>query len=186
MAALEAAMAAALIVMVGNLTVGKKRYAEVEEQVVALRDEAARLQSKAQGLSADDAAAYRLVHDAMQLPRDTDELRAERTHSVQDALAGAAIPPLQTMQVSLAIISLAGQMSGIGNRSAISDAGTAALSAQSAFYAARLNVLINLASVKDESVSRSIRERMEALGKPDEATKAVLERVEDVIEGSGS
>ena len=185
-AALETAAAAALLAMVANLTIGKKKYVDVQERVEELRDRSIELRDRAERLVDDDAQAYGRVHEAMKLPKGSDAEIDTRRQGIQEALKGAALPPLATMRVACQVLDLALPLAEMGNRSAISDVGSAALSAQAGFYAARLNVQINLESVRDENWAADTRERMEALGSPDSTVKTVLQRVEAVILGEAS
>jgi formiminotetrahydrofolate cyclodeaminase len=143
-------MAAALLVMVSNLTIGRKKFAAVESEVTEIRAETERLREVALKLVDDDVAAYQQVVDAMRLPRDTEEEKAARRSAVQAALKGAAGPPLRTMTAAADVLVQARELVGIGNPSAISDVGTAAAAARAGFHAARLNVEINVAGVHDE------------------------------------
>jgi formiminotetrahydrofolate cyclodeaminase len=171
-------MGAALLAMVGNLTVGRKKYADVEEHAAAIRDEALALCSRASALADEDVEAYGRVAQVLALPKDTEEQKAARRDRMQDALKGAVEPPLETMALASRVLDLAVELMTIGNRSAISDVGTAAGAARSAFDAARLNVEINLASIRDDAWVRSMRARMDefpsAAHRADEVSRYVL------------
>ncbi|HZS94047.1 MAG TPA: cyclodeaminase/cyclohydrolase family protein [Chloroflexota bacterium] len=163
-AALSAALGAALVSMVGGLTVGRKRYADVEKEAGELQATARELMRRSSRLIDEDASAFRRVSEAMSLPRDTDEAKSERTAQIQTALKGATEPPLETMRVARDVMLLAQRIAAIGNKSAISDAASAALMAAAAFEAARLNVEINLASVHDAPWVGAKRTELEGLG----------------------
>src|SRR5947209_2461045 len=182
-AAFHTAMAAALLCMVANLTIGRKRYAAVEAEARAIRDGAGELQMEARHLIDEDAAAYGAVSSAATLPRDTDEDKRSRSAAMQHALKGAALPPLATMQIASRIIGLAGELVAIGNRSAVSDVGTAAGSALAGYEAARLNVEINLAAVRDADWVSRTRNEMDSIEKPQVAVQAIMRRVESIIRG---
>lgn len=169
-AALECAMGAALLAMVANLTVGRKRYADVEERAGQIRDEALGLRARALSLADEDAQAYGQVADVLTLPRDTEDQKTVRRDRMQRALQGAVAPPLETMSSASRVLDLATDLMTIGNRSAISDVGTAAGAARSSFDAARLNVEINLASIHDEVWVRRIRSKLNDF--PSAATRA--------------
>jgi methenyltetrahydrofolate cyclohydrolase len=169
-AALECAMGAALLAMVANLTVGRKKYADVEERAGQIRDEALGLRARAVSLADEDAQAYGRVADVLALPRDTEDQKTTRRDRMQRALQGAVSPPLETMSSASRVLDLAADLMTIGNRSAISDVGTAAGAARSSFDAARLNVEINLASIHDDVWVGGIRSKLNDF--PSAATRA--------------
>jgi methenyltetrahydrofolate cyclohydrolase len=182
-AALETCMGSALLGMVANLTVGRKRYAGVQDRVLALRERAGALRARARELVDEDAAAYAGVSTAMRLPRSTDDEKNVRTGAIQEALKAAAVPPLETMGIALDVVALAEEMIEVGNQSAASDVGTAAGAALAGFEAARLNVEINLASVSDTVWAEKTRVRLERMESPQRTVQAVIALVESIIRG---
>lgn len=184
-AAFEVAMGAALLAMVARLTLKSKRYSAVWDRAQAVLDRADALRRRAWQLTQEDTDAYRRVAEVLALPRQTDAEKAERRRRLQDALKGAAVPPLETMTAARDVLSLAGELVEFGNRSAVSDVGSAVLSAVAGFHAARLNVEINLAGVRDEDWAEATRGRLETLMISPTSVKAVMERVEAIIGGSG-
>lgn len=185
-AALQAAMSGALLVMVANLTIGRPKFSAVEREVTAIRDEAQQLRDRAASLAEEDIAAFQHVAHAMSLPRKSDEEIAGRRRQMQDALKGAAIPPLETMRVSSRLLVLAGSLAPIGNPSAVSDVGTAALAARAGFHAARLNVEINVAAVRDTQWVGQIQSKLGAFADADEIESQVLRATEKAIRGDVS
>jgi formiminotetrahydrofolate cyclodeaminase len=159
-------MGAALVEMVCNLTLGRKRFAAVEVQMGQTREAAARIGARARELVDEDIHAYARVSDAMALPRDNAEAAAARTEAIQSALKGAAIPPLETMRCAAEVVVLARSIVPLGNPSAVSDAATAAMSALAGFEAARLNVEINMASVRDEAWVAEMAAQLTAFESP--------------------
>jgi formiminotetrahydrofolate cyclodeaminase len=182
-AALQVAMAAALLEMVSNLTLGRKRYADVEAQVLSIRERAGISRARARKLIDEDAAAYGAVAGAMKLPKASDDEKAVRTSAIQASLKAAAIPPLETMRLAAEMVDLARELLPIGNRTAASDVGTAAASALSGYEAARLNVEINAASVRDAHWVARARNELEAIGAPEESVRATLAAVEAMVRG---
>ena len=89
-AALQVAMGAALVEMVCNLTIGRKKYQSVEAEATQIRTRALAVRERARQLVDEDAAAYGAVSEAMRLPRGTEQETAARTAAVQDSLKGAA------------------------------------------------------------------------------------------------
>jgi formiminotetrahydrofolate cyclodeaminase len=185
-AALQAAMGAALLSMVANLTLGRKRFEAVHAEAETIRQRAVTLRDRANRLAGEDIEAYRAVAEAMALPRETEQEKASRRAQLQEALKAAAGPPLEVMRVASDSIDLASRMAEIGNPSAISDVGTAVLAARAAFLAARLNVEINVAAVRDEVWVADLRARLEAIPDPDVAERRILADVTDRIRAGGS
>jgi formiminotetrahydrofolate cyclodeaminase len=148
-AAVVGALAAALIQMTANLTVGKPRLAEVEAQAVRLEQRAGDLRGSLERLADADAEAFAHVTAAYRLPRGDDAQRAERARAIQAALRLAADVPLETARVSADVIALADEAAPVLNAAVISDVLVGALLAQSAVNSAALNVEINLAAMPD-------------------------------------
>jgi methenyltetrahydrofolate cyclohydrolase len=183
-AALQTAIGAALIAMVARLTVGRKKYADVQEEASAVLLEADALMHSARRLVDADADAYGLVAVAMGLPRDTDSAKAQRTAAVQEALKGAAVPPLQTMRAAASVLALARRFVRSGNRSAVSDVATAAVAALAGFEAARLNVEINLALVRDDVWVAKTRSTLDEFGDQHQIADQVVRDAEAIVRGS--
>lgn len=181
-AALSAAMGAALLVMVCNLTIGKKRYADVEEQAETARSAASVLLRRARELAEEDSRAYARVAEAMALPRATDTEADLRRERIQEALKGAAVPPLETMRVSSDVARLALDLVSFGNRSAVTDVGTASLVAIAAFESAKYNVLINVTSVRDDSWRSAIWTAIEEVPEPGEWNARVQAVIREQLE----
>jgi formiminotetrahydrofolate cyclodeaminase len=148
-AALSTATAAALVEMVGNLTIGRAAYAEHEPQVTAVRDEAGRLRRRALAQADEDATAFRALMAAYRLPRSADAERAARQSAVQDATRRAAAVPLDVAATAARVIALAAQLPGRSNPNVLSDVGVAAVTAAAAIEAAAINVDVNLATLAD-------------------------------------
>jgi len=180
-AALQTAMAAALVAMVSNLTLGRKKYEEVHDQVASILERATALRDRANTLVDEDIEAYRAVSATFALPRDTDQERNERQRRLQESLKGAVQPPLETMRAASDVARLAAELVGIGNRSAISDVGTAVLAARAGYHAARLNVEINLALIRDEAWCDEIGQQMELIPATDPIEDSVLAQVRSTI-----
>ena len=149
-AALNAALAAGLTEMVANLTIGKKGYEEVEEEMIALAGKASQLRNKLSAAVDQDADAYTEVMAAYRLPKTTDEETALRKQKIQEAIKHAARVPLEVARNALAVIELAGQAIQKGNKNAASDGAVAAMNARTGALAAIYNVKINLGSINDD------------------------------------
>jgi formiminotetrahydrofolate cyclodeaminase len=156
-AAMNAAVGAALVSMVCNLTIGKPKYAEHEPVMRDALVSATHLRAQAVQLAADDAVAFSAVTDAYKLPKATDADKATRSAAIQSALVGAAAVPLRTAAVAAEIIELAGRILAGANVNVLSDVAVAAASARAALEAAIINVEINLGAMKDEGLRAALR-----------------------------
>lgn len=182
-AGFEVAMGAALIVMVCELTLGREKFASVQDEVERIRDAANAIRHDGRRLVDEDAAAFSLVAATMKLPRGTDDERAARREAMQSALKGAVDPPLRTMVAARDGLARAAELAPIGNPSAISDVGSGALALSAGYHAAKLNVEINLASIRDEPFVAEIRDKMPDDGAVDGACRSIVEEVLCAIRG---
>ncbi len=154
-AALVGALGAALNSMVANFTVGREKFAAVEEEVRALLSRSEGLRAELQRLTQADTEAYRVVSAAYKMPRETEEQKAARDQAIQEALKQAAAVPMAAARACHAVLEIAAALVDRGNPNLISDVGVAAKFALSGLECAVLNVEINLASIKDEAFVRS-------------------------------
>ena len=154
-AALNGALASALAAMVANLTIGKKKYTEVQEDMQAIAQEAERLMGDFTADIDRDSDAYDRVFACFKMPKETDEEKAARSAAIQEATKYAAQVPLEVAQRACALMPLIAEVALKGNQNAVTDACVAMMSARNAVLAAVLNVRINLSSLKDaELVTR--------------------------------
>lgn len=160
-AAYGGAMAASLVAMVGRLTVGKAKYADVENEIWPVIESAGALQGALQEAVKQDAAAFEGYMSARRLPRATEAQKSSRIRAIQSASIKAAEVPLEVARETLEVFKLAVKVAGIGNVNAISDAGTAAAFCQAALKGAGLNVRINLLGLEKETrAARMLKELM--------------------------
>jgi glutamate formiminotransferase/formiminotetrahydrofolate cyclodeaminase len=182
-AAYSAAMGAGLVTMVTGLTIGKKKYAEVEAQMQAIRVHAEKLREELTYAVEDDAGAFEAVMGAYRLPKDTPEQEAARNASIQSATLNAAHVPLHVAEDAVKVMELALMCIESANLNAISDAASAAAMAKAGLTAAGYNVRINVAALSDPvagehfidqirelesqavEIEKSIREKMQERGK---------------------
>ena len=150
-AALSGALGAALVSMVCNLTIGRKKYAAVEAEMRGILAQSEALREQLTQLLEADVAAFTQVSEAMKLPRDTEEQKATRTAQLQTALKHATAVPMRIAEACVKVIDLCKPVAEMGNANAVSDAGVAVLAAESGLRAAALNVMINLAWLDDEA-----------------------------------
>jgi len=162
-AALAGALGAALTAMVGNLTLGKKKYEGVQSEMQQVVERAEALRKKLAQLIQEDAKAFEQVMAAYGLPKETEEQTRIRDAQIQEATQGAALVPMEVMRSALGVLELAKVAAEKGNVNAISDAGVAAIMALSAAEGASLNVRINLAAIKDRQVADSLSSEMATL-----------------------
>ncbi len=159
---LAGAMGAALVAMVANLTVGRKKYAGVEEEMRRLLTEAEAARAELTKLADLDAEVFNRVMEAYRMPKGTEAERAERAQAIQAALKDATQVPLRVAEQAVRVLALAQQAAEKGNVNVISDAGAGAVLADAALETAALNVAINLALIEDETFVREARRRLEA------------------------
>jgi formiminotetrahydrofolate cyclodeaminase len=170
-AALAAALGTGLTAMVCRLTIGKKKYVDVQSEMERILTEAEELRARATQLVDEDTEAFQGVMAAFGLPKETPEQQERRTLAIQQATKRATIVPLKVMQVCEAGIELARRVAEKGNKNSISDAGVAALMLHAACTGAAMNVRINLGGIRDESFALQVRNQ----------TVAIAQRVEQVI-----
>jgi glutamate formiminotransferase/formiminotetrahydrofolate cyclodeaminase len=160
-AALAGALSAALARMVAGLTLGKKKYAAVEEEFREIAQRAAALGQRLSELVQLDARSYEAVSQAYKLPKGTPEQTDQRNAAITAALIGASEVPLETARACADVAALAEACAVRGNTNAVSDAGVAALLAEAACRGAAYNVRINVASLPDRAAGRALVEAAE-------------------------
>ena len=151
-AALNGALASALAAMVANLTIGKKKYAEVQEDMQAIAQEAEELMTAFTADIDRDSDAYDRVFACFKMPKETDEEKAARSAAIQEATTYAAQVPLEVARRACALMPRIAEVARRGNQNAVTDACVAMMSARNAVLAAVLNVRINLSSLKDQAL----------------------------------
>ncbi|MCJ7744700.1 MAG: cyclodeaminase/cyclohydrolase family protein, partial [Actinobacteria bacterium] len=139
-----AALGAALVSMVANLTVGKEKYADAQDRITELLDASEKARRELQDLVQEDTEVYAVLAAAFKMPRQTDEEKAKRNEAVQSALREATAVPYAIAEKCLEVAKLSEVAAEIGNVNAVSDAGVAALLAEAGARCAALNVKINL------------------------------------------
>jgi len=162
-AAIIGAMGAALVSMVCNLTIGKKKYAEVEGEMkdVLAKSEALRL--KLTGMIEDDVTAFDAVMAAYGMAKESDADKAAREKAIQAALKQATEVPLRCCHAAREVIDLAAIASDKGNLNVISDAGVAVLAAYAALRSAALNVFTNARMITDKVFAEAKLKELHAL-----------------------
>ena len=180
-AAMSGAMGAALVAMICRLTIGRKKFADVEAEARDILDKADALRGRLIGLVKEDSQAYTGVMEAYRLPKETEEQKSARLQAIDDALREATQVPLETARACAQGIGLGDTIARIGNPNASSDAGVAVLCAATGLRGAALNVHINLAALKDpaftEQMHWDLYEQLVALEKVEEVYKRMEEAV---------
>jgi glutamate formiminotransferase/formiminotetrahydrofolate cyclodeaminase len=155
-AAAAAAMGAALVAMVAGLTLGKKKYAAVEEEMRSIQQEARELQQTLSQAVQEDAQAFEAILAAMRLPKETPAEAAARQQAMETATLQATRVPLETARRALRVMELARIAVEKGNLNAITDAATGFQLAQAALRAAACNVRVNLAALPEHPETASL------------------------------
>lgn len=148
-AALAGALGAALTSMVCHLTIGKKKYADVEESMKAILTESEELRARFTLLVDKDTEAFNKVMEAFNLPKESDAQRSLREAAIISATKEATLIPLEVMKHCIDGLALALKVARNGNRNSVSDAGVSAIMLHAACESAALNVKINLNALTD-------------------------------------
>lgn len=180
-AALHAAQGAALVAMVARYTTGTK-YEQHAELVARIVSSADGLVAQALRLADADQHAFQGVIDAYKLPAGTDDLKAARTASIQDALVQAAETPAQLILVAGAVVDLATELFEVANANVISDVAAAVDAARAAATTARVNIDINVVAIKDNETRSRLAAQTDGLEEKvilaaDSLVKRVRERI---------
>jgi formiminotetrahydrofolate cyclodeaminase len=162
-AAIMGAMGAALVSMVCNLTIGKKKYAEVEAEMKDVLAKSEALRAKLTGMIEDDVKAFDAVMAAYGMAKETDADKAAREKAIQAALKQATEVPLRCCHAAREVIDLAAIASDKGNLNVISDAGVAVLAAYAALRSAALNVFTNARIITDKIFAEAKLKELHAL-----------------------
>jgi glutamate formiminotransferase/formiminotetrahydrofolate cyclodeaminase len=161
--ALAGSLGAALAAMVANLTVGKKGYEPVWDELSGLAERCQALKSRLVRAVDEDTEAFNQVMSAVRLPKGTPEQQQARDQAVEAAYEAAARVPLDTARLCLEAIKMAWEVATKGNVNSASDAGVAALVGRAGVEGAALNVLTNLGSVKNAGFKDDCRQEVERL-----------------------
>lgn len=181
-AAIMGAMGAALVGMVCNLTIGKKNYIDVEEEMKTVLGQAEALRQRLTSMSNDDVQVFDQVMGAYGMPRQTDEEKATRSEAIQAALKGATLVPLACAHACGEVMELSKVVAEKGNLNVISDAGVAVLAAYAALRSAALNVYINAGGIQDRDfVESKLAELDQILRGPGSLDATVYELVKSKL-----
>lgn len=162
-AAFSGAMAAGLVSMVCNLTIGKKQFAEHDEELRAILARSEALRQELQSLADEDIAVFGRLSAAYKLPRTTDADAAMRQAAIQKVTRQAADVPLRVAQAAAALLPLCTALANRCSRLIVSDVGVAAVLVRATVQSAILNVEINLSGLDDQIYVRGTRAQLEDL-----------------------
>jgi formiminotetrahydrofolate cyclodeaminase len=181
-AAIIGAMGAALVSMVCNLTIGKKKYAEVEDEMKQVLGKAESLRRRLTAMIEDDVQAFDKVMGAYGLPKESADDKARREQAIQAALKLATDVPLRCCHAAREVIELAGIAADKGNLNVISDAGVGVLAANAALRSAALNVWTNAKMITDRTFAEAkLEELNELLAGAEDATEKAYEVVKGKV-----
>ena len=182
--ALVGAIGMALGTMVGELTTGKKTYAQYEEEIQQLLQASRSITEEMKEAVLRDIEAFAPLSDAYRMPGETDVQKKEKNKAIQATLQAAAEAPLFLAETCVKALKLLERYSEIGSRLAVSDAGTGAAMCLAALKGARLNVLINLKLMEDAALRDALAARLEtACREGEEISARTYARVEEMVSG---
>ncbi|MCR5538924.1 MAG: cyclodeaminase/cyclohydrolase family protein [Lachnospiraceae bacterium] len=158
-AALVGAIGTALGNMVGSLTVGKKKYADVEAEIIALKEQCDALQKELMDQVPADAEGFEPLSKAYGIPKDNPD----RDKILEDATKVACAVPVKIMELCCQGLDAVKVFADKGSRLAVSDAGCGAVCLKAALQAASLNVYINTKSLKDRECADAMNAKCEEM-----------------------
>jgi formiminotetrahydrofolate cyclodeaminase len=177
-AALAGALGAALSSMVCRLSIGRKKYAGVEEEMKKILAQAEELREQFTVLIDKDAAAFNKVMEAYSLPKESEPQKALRTAAIREATKEATLVPLQVMKHCIDALALVQAVAASGNANSISDAGVAALMLHAAVEGAAQNVRINLKGLDD---TEFVGWKSEELSSLRNTSRMMLEEIQGIV-----
>lgn len=162
-AALSAALAASLTEMVAKLTIGKKGYETVEDEMKAVAQDAMKLKHKLVQAIDKDSDAYKDVITAIKLPWSTEAEKRHREKAIQNGLKQATLIPMAIAEDAARVMELAGKAVANGNKNTIIDGAVGVMMAKTAILSALYNAKFNLSSIKDNTFIEKISRQIESL-----------------------
>jgi formiminotetrahydrofolate cyclodeaminase len=179
-AAIIGAMGAALVSMICNLTIGKKKYADVEPEMKEVLGKAEALRRKLTGMIEDDVKAFDAVMGAYGMAKETDQQKAARDKAIQAALKQATDVPMRCCHAAREVIDLGAIAADKGNLNVISDAGVGVLAAYAALRSAALNVFTNARMINDKTFTEA---KLKELNQLLAGAEAATEKAYGVVRG---
>lgn len=173
-AAMNGAMAAALIEMVANLTIGNAKYETVHEEMKGIQKQVSQIKEDFVHYINKDSTAFMELMGAFKLPKDTEEEKAYRKEEIQRTTKQAALVPYEIGKLAYSLLPVAETVIVRGNMNAITDGMIAVMNARAAVKNAFLNVKINLESIQDAEFVKQLADRMEEIETELDAEEARL------------
>ena len=162
-AAMGGAIGMALSNMVGNLTVGKKKYADVEDEVKGLLEKGSKVIDELKFLVDKDAEVFEPLSKAYGMPKNTPEEIKLKEETMENCCKAACMVPIDIMRKSFEGIKIHERMGQIGTMIAISDVGCGVVFLKAALISGSLNVIINLNAIKDQDFCSKMKDEMDRL-----------------------
>ena len=178
--ALAGALSGALGVMVGNLSVGKMKFADVEADVAAAMSRLEEARDRMVRLAQEDAEVFAPLAAAYGLPAGTEEEKARKAQVMEENLLAASLVPLRIMELAVEVLSDLEELEKKGSVMAVSDVGVAVQFARTAVTGAVMNVYINTKSMKNRENADKINDRA---GKALEEGIRLADQVYDIVLG---
>ncbi|MFN4112289.1 MAG: cyclodeaminase/cyclohydrolase family protein [Ignavibacteria bacterium] len=169
--------------MVCNLTIGKKKYESVQEEIFEIKNQLENFREKFIELYDRDSQAFDKVMEVFKLPKETNEEKSKRTEAIESAIIKATEVPIDVIKTSLDALNHLIKLSEIGNQNSLSDAGVAIQLMKSCAEGAMLNVLINTKSLNDRNramnlILNAAQALTEVEKKSDEALSSIKKKLE--------
>jgi glutamate formiminotransferase/formiminotetrahydrofolate cyclodeaminase len=181
-AAYGAAMAASLVSMVARLSIGKKKFKNIEDRMFEIVEESNELRMLLNDAVHQDAKAFNMVMEAYSLPKENESEITARKEAIEKATHKASEVPLGVVKQVTRVLELAKEVASFGNANAITDAGSAGSLAMAAITAAGMNVRINAHSVSDQAASEAwIKE----LGKLEKIATEIYAELKQIVAERG-
>jgi formiminotetrahydrofolate cyclodeaminase len=155
------ALSCGLGIMVCNLTIGKKKYADVENEIKEISTRLESYKSDFLRLADEDNKAFEQVMDAFKLPKETEEEKKTRSAKIEEATIQAAVIPSNVLETCRSAIPLMKTVASKGNRNSASDAGVGAILLKTASEGAYLNVMTNCSSLSNKTYAAEFLKKSE-------------------------
>ena len=168
--ALAGALGNALGQMVANLTIGKKKYALVEDEIKELAERMKGIQGQFSALADQDAKVFAPLAKCYSLPSGTEEEKAYKAEVMEARLLDASLVPMEIMEKAWEMLEIMDILADKGSRMAVSDVGVGVQFIRTALLGAVMNVYINTKSMKNREKAEEMNEKAERLIK--EGTEA--------------
>lgn len=180
--ALGGTIGVALGAMVGNLTLGKQKYADVQEDIIILLQKMDESIQRLSNLIQKDADVFEPLSKAYALPNETDEQKLHKNEILEYSLANACQVPLEIMEESVLALGLLEEMASKGTRLAVSDVGVGVQLLRAAVFGGAMNVYVNTKLMKNRSYAVNCNERADTLKlKGADIADRVYKNIEEVL-----